>query len=117
MHYYVIPGIMPKYRSESSPKPTTERVLSVVCEFFSIQREVITNKDRSRKNVYPRQMAMYIMRLLCNEYYIVIARMFNRDHTTVIHSQHAISDLLDTDTNARHDLEQLKVLLYAETIQ
>lgn len=116
MNYYIIPGIMDRYRKEVSPRPTTDKVLTTVAQYFNVESDLLKGPDRTRKNVYPRQIAMFFMKTICRESYKAIGRIFNRDHSTVIQSLHVISDLLDTEQQARYDKEQLKVLLFVESL-
>ena len=114
MNYVAIPGIKEIHRKGSAPKLTINKILEEVCAYFKVSEERVKSPIRRRNYVYPRHMAMYIMRVHGKVYYREIAELFNRDHTTVIAAMNTVRDMLDTDSNTREDLEQLKVLLYID---
>ena len=50
------------------------------------------SKDRSKDVAYPRQMAMYMIRQELEYSFPDIAKIFKRDHTTVMHACNKIEE-------------------------
>jgi chromosomal replication initiator protein len=62
--------------------------------------------------VKPRQIAMYLAKVLTPRSLPEIGRRFGgRDHTTVLHAVRKIEGLAKTDTNLNEELELLKRML------
>lgn len=113
MNYYIIPGIKIMFRKQSSPKLTVAAINDAVCEFFSVNGEDLKKKYRGRNVTYPRQVAMYLMRKFTNEGVVNIAGFFRRHHTTAIHAERQISDLITVNESVRNDIERLQDKIYA----
>lgn len=71
----------------------------------------LQTKCRKRKLVFPRQMIMYFLTEYTDMTYKQIADIFNRDHTTVIHSKDTIKDLMHSDDKVRARVDELKKLI------
>lgn len=66
--------------------PTPERIMQAVANYFSIPVDQMLSHSRSKDVAYPRQLAMYMIRLELGYSYPDIAKLFKRDHTTVMHA-------------------------------
>src|SRR5699024_11536716 len=94
-----------------SRKPTMITI-QVIQEFISkkynIKLEDFAAKKRTRSIAFPRQIAMYLSRQLTDLSLPKIGEEFGgRDHTTVIHAHHKISELLEEDANFNNEIEEL----------
>ena len=75
-----------------------------VAEMFSARR--------SRDVARPRQVAMYLTKMLTALSYPEIGRQFGgRDHTTVMHAVRAVEGLIASDSRIAEDVQLLKSLL------
>lgn len=72
--------------------PTPDMILKTVAIFYSMPVDQILANKRSKDTVRPRQMAMYLIRKLTNYSLPEIGKVFNRDHTTVMHACNKIED-------------------------
>ena len=90
-------------------KPMTERIriLSAVSFHYEISIYEMKKKDRHRKIVLPRQVAMYLLSHFSSMTLCDIGRFFDRDHTTVIHAKEVIMDLMLYDDKIKNDIEIL----------
>lgn len=66
--------------------PTPERIMEAVANYFYIPVEQMISQNRSKDVAYPRQMAMYMIRQELEYSFPDIAKIFKRDHTTVMHA-------------------------------
>ena len=80
-------------------KITIDDIQTLVCKYFKISKNEMLSSRRSRYLVRPRQVAIYLSKILTTKSLPEIGREFsNRDHTTVIHSVKTI-EKLKTDNN------------------
>ncbi|MDA9744435.1 chromosomal replication initiator protein DnaA [Candidatus Pelagibacter sp.] len=78
---------------------TIDNIQTLVCKYFKISKNEMLSSRRSRYLVRPRQVAIYLSKILTTKSLPEIGREFsNRDHTTVIHSVKTI-EKLKTDNN------------------
>ncbi len=98
--------------SKSNKSVSVKQIISKVCEFYNIDRDVIYKKTRRREIVRPRQIIMYILREDFNISYPSIGiELGGRDHTTVIHSCDKIKRELEKDPYLEKELDDLRSLL------
>ena len=80
-------AIQDMLRKENEYIPTVEDIIAEICKVYRIDQKIIRGQQRDRDAVRSRQVAMYLIRRLCNYSYKDIGKEFgNRDHTTVMHS-------------------------------
>ena len=73
---------------------TIDSIQTIVCKFYKISKNEMLSPRRSRYLVRPRQIAIYLAKMLTSKSLPEIGRSFsNRDHTTVIHSVKTIEKL------------------------
>jgi len=92
---------------------TIDEIQRTVCQFYRVDRTEMASKRRARAVVRPRQVAMYLAKVLTPRSYPEIGRKFGgRDHSTVIHAVRLIEDLRirdpDMDGDVRSLLRQLE---------
>ena len=89
----------------------------VVAEHYKISLEDLQSKRRDRTVARPRQIAMYLTKVLTPLSLPDIALCFKRDHTTVIHAVRTIEGLVQQDKKMAAQIaeltRQLKVENYA----
>ena len=89
---------------------TIEEIKKKVAEHYSLKTADLESPNRSRSIVRPRQIAMYLGRLLTPRSYPEIGRRFgNRDHTTVMHAVETIQRLTSMDSAFAEEVEQLRL--------
>ena len=95
--------------SPNSPsKITLDEIINVVCDHFSVNREDIISSKRNKELVRPRHIIMYLGRFLTAGTYSEIAAVLGgRDHTTVIHGERAITDLIENDEVTKRTIETI----------
>ena len=88
---------------------TIDQIQSEVCKFFKISKNEMLSARRSRYLVRPRQVAIFLSKLLTSKSLPEIGREFsNRDHTTVIHSVKMIEKLRSEDSELNSNIDTLK---------
>ena len=88
---------------------SVESVQRAVARTFGIRYEDMKVKRRDREIVFPRQVAMYLVRELTDFSLPEIGREFGkRDHTTVIHSYNKIQEKLKGDSELYNKIKEIK---------
>lgn len=89
---------------------TIEEIKKKVADHYTLKTADLESPNRSRSIVRPRQIAMYLARLLTPRSYPEIGRRFgNRDHTTVMHAVETIQRLTSMDPTFAEEVEQLRL--------
>jgi len=91
-----------------------ETISRTVANFYHISLEEMKGKRRDKHIVFPRQVAMYLIREETASSLPAIGQAFGgRDHTTVLHSYEKISTDSKEDQRLQADLRKLRELLYS----
>ena len=90
-------------------KITIDNIQTLVCKYFKISKNEMLSSRRSRYLVRPRQVAIYLSKILTTKSLPEIGREFsNRDHTTVIHSVKTIEKLKNENAEISNGINYLK---------
>ncbi len=105
--------ILNKIISQPKKITTYSKILKIVSEFYDISRNDLINKCRKKEVVYPRQIAMYLMReeLKCSYPYIG-EKLGNRDHTTVMYACEKINQEIEQNESLNEEINLIRDRLY-----
>lgn len=82
-----------------------------ISEFISGQFQVslkdMQSRSRKKKLTFPRQVAMYLSRKHTNESLAEIGKIFNRDHSTVMHAIKVVTNMIHRDRSVEAQIELL----------
>lgn len=93
-------------------RPPIERIQEVVAAHYGLTVAKLTSASREQKVALPRQVAMYLCRILAEEKLQAIAEKFNKkDHTTVISAIDRVKSLIETDEQVRAAIQALTATL------
>lgn len=86
-----------------------EEIQTKVASFYNLRLSDILSPRRARPVARPRQIAMYLSKILTPHSLPDIGRKFGgRDHTTIIHGVRKIEELMAIDPALLHDVEKIK---------
>ena len=95
----------------NNKKPAATTTLSVaevlegVCRYYNVQAERIKGKYRDRDSVWPRQVAMYLMRESTSASLLQIgSEPGGRDHTTIMHGWEKVHAEMKHNDRVRHEV-------------
>jgi chromosomal replication initiator protein len=95
----------------ASPKQANlsiEIIQREVADHFHMSMNDLKGKKRTQSIVYPRQLAMYITRVLTEYSTIEVGQSFGgRDHATVIHSCDKIEGMIRADPKLDSEIQNL----------
>ena len=91
---------------DASRQVTPQLIINIVAEHFGIKPEDIVSKRRNSEFVLPRQICMYLCRMLLDESLQSIAKSLNKkDHTTVIHGIDKITEDIKTNEELKNRID------------
>ena len=100
------------YRSGEPKRVRIEDIQRVVARHYNVSKTELLSNRRTRTIVKPRQIAMYLAKVMTPRSLPEIGRRFGgRDHTTVLHAVRKIEGLSGSDTTMAQELELLKRLI------
>lgn len=84
-------------------------ITKIVCEFYHVDENKVREKNRKKEVVVARQAAMYLSKIMTRSSLKTIGLHFGgRDHSTVIHAQNTIENLIESDITFRETIETIK---------
>ena len=99
-------------RTREPKRVKIEDIQKLVATHFNVSRADILSSRRTATVVRPRQIAMYLAKVLTLRSLPEIGRRFGgRDHTTVLHAVRKIEGLANKDGQLSEELELLKRML------
>lgn len=99
-------------RCQEPKRVRIEDIQKRVANHYNISRADLLSSRRTTEVVRPRQVAMYLAKVLTTRSLPEIGRRFGgRDHTTVLHSIRKIEALYSTNSKLRDEVELLRHLL------
>ena len=100
-------------QSSEQKKVRIEDIQKVVARHYNVSKNDLLSNRRTRVIVRPRQIAMYLAKMLTPRSLPEIGRRFGgRDHTTVLHAVRKIEGMIKEDTKLAHEIELLKRLIH-----
>jgi len=89
-------------------KPTIDTIQKTAADHFAIKQSQLKEKSNTRQVVFPRQVAMYLVKELTNASLPEIGRAFGgKHHTTVMHSIRRIQQQRQTDPDLNRLIHKL----------
>lgn len=97
------------FQEEAQNRVTIEKVQKKVIEHYNLRLSDMQSKRRPAEIAFPRQVAMYLCRILTRESLANIGEAFGgRDHGTVIHACKAVENMINQDESIKRNIEYLK---------
>lgn len=84
---------------------TVNQVLEGVCAYYHVEVELLRGKQRDRDIVWPRQVAMYLMREETSASLLQIGTALGgRDHTTIMHGWEKVNSEMAHNERIRQEI-------------
>jgi chromosomal replication initiator protein len=98
---------------ENAAPLSMDRVQEVVASYYNIPLEEMKGRKRDKHIVFPRQVAMYLIREETASSLPAIGQAFGgKDHTTVLHAYEKIAELSREDQGLQSTLRELRTRLH-----
>lgn len=99
-------------KSADTKRVRIEDIQKIVARQFNVSKNDLLSNRRTRVIVRPRQIAMYLAKVMTPRSLPEIGRRFGgRDHTTVLHAVRKIESMTSEDQKLEHEIELLKRLI------
>ncbi len=103
-------------QEEAQNQVTIEKIQKRVTDYFNLRLSDMVSRRRPANIAFPRQIAMYLSRILTSHPLQEIGEAFGgRDHGTVIHACKTVENIMDQDESTRRSVEYLKTQLAKST--
>ncbi len=97
-------------------EPSIEEVQDTCCLYFDVLKTDMLSRRRDKIVMLPRQIAVYLAKILTSQSLPQIGNRFGgRDHTTILHNVRKIEMLTRIDSQLVDDLDRLASLIMATT--
>ncbi len=96
---------------------TVSEVFDGVCRYYNAKPELVRGKQRDRDIVWPRQVAMYLMREETTASLLQIgAALGGRDHTTIMHGWEKVNAEINNNEHVRQEIAAILESLHNRSI-
>lgn len=107
--YQVIPGLM-------NNDLNADKVVIAVSQILEVPQKTMLSKLRVREAVFARNMCYYIYKYYFGMKLTKIAKLFNRDHTTVIYGLTAFENDVECIKNYGQKYKEVKLRLNLDSM-
>ncbi|MEJ2025860.1 MAG: helix-turn-helix domain-containing protein, partial [Deltaproteobacteria bacterium] len=95
-----------------STAPTIQEIQNITARFFDLPLSDILSNSKKRRYSYPRQVSMYLCRILTQSSYKEIGTAFqNKDHSTVLYAVRHITKRMEENDGIKNDILELEHLI------
>jgi chromosomal replication initiator protein len=92
-----------------------QKIIRAVAEFYDLKEKELLTPSRKKEIVYPRQIAMYLLRKELKSSYPFIGRKFKgKDHTTAIYACEKIAKELQNNEKLAEEIDLIKQRIYSQ---
>ncbi len=86
-------------------------IINRVCAFYKVDKKELLSKKKTKEVALARQVAIYLVLEMMSLPQLTVAKLFGRDHSTVIYTRDKIIELMETDTKLSVDVNDIKKML------
>jgi chromosomal replication initiator protein len=91
---------------------TIDKIVDVVCDYYSISKADLTGKKKNKEIVEPRQVCIYLITDMLSLPLAAIGAAFGgRDHTTVMHARDKIAEAIKTNNNLSTAVKDIRAMI------
>lgn len=97
----------------TAPDETVDatRIIDTVCKFFSVKKEEMLGKRRTKEIAEARQIAMFLITELMNLPLEAVGNIFGKDHATVIYAKNKVLDDMKKSKKLEIQINDLKQMI------
>ena len=107
--HIAVESLKDQLSDKSVYKNDVHRIQRVVCDYFKIDIDDLKGKKRNKNINYPRQIAIYLCRVMTDESFPKLGTYFGgRDHSTIINAYQKIENDLKTNDQLEIVINELK---------
>jgi chromosomal replication initiator protein len=103
-------------RSHDAEWPAPNVIQDAACSALGVSRQDLLSTRRTARVNQARQIAIYLTRELTPLSLAQIAREFDRDHSTVLHSIRTVTGRLEPNSDTAAALDRVRKVLHTSTM-
>ena len=97
------------YSAKTEESVSAERIIDCVCRYFSVSKEELVGKKKTKEVVEPRQICIYMITDMLALPLTTIGAMFGgRDHTTIMHARDKVAQMIATAPKVKVAVTDIK---------
>jgi chromosomal replication initiator protein len=96
-----------RHLSSTEASISSKDILSLVCTYYKVPREMLQSKSRKKIYAYPRNVYVYLCRHHTDETLDAIARSINRSHPAALYAADVVASQIKTHDKTRHQIRFL----------
>ena len=96
---------------DSIKKITINDIVKACAEYFNTTEDAIKGNQRSSEIKSARQISIYLAREILDLSFPIIAKYFNKNHTTILYSHDKIQKDLKTDKNLKEKVIEIQNII------
>ncbi len=101
--------VIKKFVKNSTKEISIDYIQKVVCDYFSMDIDILQSKSRKRNVVQARQIAMFFAKRFTKASLATIGTQIGkRDHATVLHACKTVGNLSETDRQFKSYVDELE---------
>ena len=101
---------------EKRKRVNSSEIIKTVCSFYNIKQSHLKGPSRAESIAFYRQITMYLLKKELGLTLIQVAETLNRkDHTTALHAEQKISNLILRDQNLKKEIDTITQSLFQST--
>ena len=98
---------------EKKKRVNPSEVIKTVCSFYNIKQSHLKGPSRAASIAFYRQITMYLLKKELGMTLREVAEILNRkDHTTALHAEQKISNLILRDQNLKKEVDTITQSLF-----
>ena len=103
--------------NNNNERITIKDIQLQVSKYYNLQFHDLCSKNRSRHISRPRQIAMFLSKIMTETSYPDIGKLFGgKDHATVIYGVNKIKSLSENDRKVKQDIENITLILKTDKV-
>lgn len=103
-----VPGTTSGSENKPESTPKVRPILEFIAAHYGLTPQEIINYKRTEKYLWPRHVGMYLASQLTGRSSMQIAKVFQRDNSTVRHAKQKIARLLRDHPEVAQEIEALE---------
>ena len=85
-----------------------ENIVNVICEYYNITKDQFESKSRKFEIVQVRHLAVYMIRYEMGLTFREIAKILNKEMSTIIRNFQTIGDRIHYDPQLKNEIREIK---------
>lgn len=96
---------------EEPESVTPDDVIDAVCSYYKLQKSDLLGKNKKQEVARARQICTYLMCDMLSLPLVMVGKLLQRDHATVIHSRNKVTEYLKVNDRIAKDVDDIRNII------